>query len=249
MIDLTGKVAIVTGAGRGIGRAIALKLSALGAKVVVNNLSPERNAQVVQAIVEAGGEAVGALGDVADPAVAAACVKAALDSFGQLDIVVNNAGITRDNLLARMTDEQWQEVLDVNLTGAFCLMRAATKPMMRQRSGRIINISSVVGRMGNAGQANYAASKSGLLGLTKAVARELAPRGVTVNAVAPGFIDEGMTESLGDDIRQALLQTIPLARLGTTEDVAAVVAFLASDEAGYLTGQTLSVDGGMVMSS
>lgn len=247
MIDLTDQVAIVTGAGRGIGRAIALRLSELGASVVVNNRDPERNRAMVEAITEAGGRAVGQPGDVAEPDVAEALVKAATDSYGRLDIVVNNAGIVRDTLIARMTDEQWSEVLNVNLTGAFQLIRAATRPMMRQRSGRIINISSVVGRIGNAGQANYAASKAGLIGLTMSVARELAPRGVTCNAVAPGFIDEGMTEGLNDEIRQVLLKTIPLARLGAADDVANAVAFLASDRASYITGQVLSVDGGMVM--
>lgn len=247
MIDLTGKVAIVTGAGRGIGRAIALKLAELGARVVVNNLSPERNQEVCEAIRAAGGEAVGVPGSVAEGDVAEALVKAAVEQFGRLDIVVNNAGIARDGLIARMSDEQWDEVLETNLSGAFKLLRAATRPMMRQRSGRIINISSVVGRMGNAGQANYAASKAGLIGLTKAAARELASRGITVNAIAPGFIDEGMTATLGDDLRATMQQQIPLGRFGTSEDVAATVAFLASEAAGYLTGQTLSVDGGMVM--
>ncbi len=247
MITLTGKVALVTGAGRGIGRTIALKLAGLGARVVVNNLSAERNEEVCAAIREAGGEAVGVLGSVTDPAVAEACVKAATEQFGRLDIVVNNAGVTRDTLVARMSDEDWQTVLDCNLTGAFHVIRAAMRPLMRQRSGRIINISSVVGQMGNAGQANYAASKAGLLGLTKAVARELSTRNVTVNAVAPGFIDEGMTAELSEEVRQVAQKQIPLGRFGSSEDVAAVVAFLASDAAGYLTGQTIGVDGGMVM--
>jgi 3-oxoacyl-[acyl-carrier protein] reductase len=247
MIELSGKVALVTGAGRGIGRAIAHQLAELGAKVVVNNLDAARNATVVAELHALGAEAVGALGSVHEPAVAEACVKTAIDSFGRLDIVVNNAGITRDQLLLRMSDEQWHDVLDVNLTGAFNVMRAAARPMIRQRWGRIINVSSVVGRMGNAGQANYAASKAGLIGLTKAVARELGSRGVTVNAVAPGFIDEGMTEGLGEEVRAALLTQIPLGRLGSAADVAATVAFLASDAAAYLTGQTISVDGGMVM--
>ncbi len=247
MIDLTGKVAVVTGAGRGIGRATALKLAALGARVVVNNLSAERNAEVCEAIRAAGGEAAGAIGSVDQAAVAEACVKTAVESFGGLDIVVNNAGITRDNLLARMSDEEWHEVLEVNLTGAFRLIKAALRPMVRQRSGRIINITSVVGRMGNAGQANYAASKAGLIGLTKSVAREVSSRGITVNAVAPGFIDEGMTAALGEELRETMRKMIPLGRFGSAEDVAAVVAFLASDAAGYLTGQTLSVDGGMTM--
>ena len=245
--DLTGKSAIVTGAGRGIGRGIAAHLGSLGCRVVVNNLSPDRNATVVESLRAANVEAVGVVGDVSQPSVADALVKQAIESFERLDIVVNNAGVTRDGLIARMDDEQWHQVLEVNLTGAFNLIRAATRPMMRQKSGRIINITSVVGRMGNAGQANYAASKAGLIGLTKAVARELASRGVTVNAVAPGFIDEGMTAELSDELRTAMQQAIPLGRFGSADDVAAVVAFLASDAAGYLTGQTVSVDGGMTM--
>jgi len=247
MFSLQGKVALVTGAGRGIGRTVALTLADRGVKLVVNNLSAERNAAIVQAIADAGGEAVGVCGSVHEPAVADACVKAALESYGRLDIVVNNAGITRDGLIARMGDDAWREVLDVNLTGAFNVIRAATRPLLKQKSGRIINVSSVVGRMGNAGQANYAASKAGLIGLTKATARELASRGITVNAVAPGFIDEGMTDGLGEDLRKALLQQIPLGRLGSADDVASAIVFLASDAAAYVTGQTLSVDGGMTM--
>lgn len=247
MFDLTGRAAIVTGAGRGIGRQIALTLAECGAGLVLNNVNPERNAEIVAAVRAAGVEATGAVGDVSEPAVAESCVQAALETFGRLDIVVNNAGITRDNLLARMTDEQWNEVLAVNLSGPFRLLRAALRPMVRQRSGRLINISSVVGRLGNAGQVNYAASKAGLIGLTKALAREVGSRGITVNAVAPGFIDEGMTDQLGEEQRAKLAAQIPLGRLGTALDVSGVVAFLASDAAGYLTGQTISVDGGMVM--
>jgi len=247
VIDLTGKSAIVTGAGRGIGRAIAGRLAGLGCRVVINNLSADRNATVVEELRAAGAEAIGVVGDVSLPAVAEECVKRCLEAFERLDILVNNAGVTRDGLIARMDDEQWHQVLEVNLTGAFNLIRAATRPMMRQRSGRIINITSVVGRIGNAGQANYAASKAGLIGLTKAVARELASRGVTVNAVAPGFIDEGMTADLSEELRTAMKQQIPLSRFGSADEVAAVVAFLASDAAGYLTGQTVSVDGGMTM--
>ncbi len=247
MFSLQGKVALVTGAGRGIGRTVALTLAGQGCKLVVNNLSTERNEAIVAALREAGAEAVGVCGSVHEPAVADACVKAAIETFGRLDIVVNNAGITRDGLIARMGDDAWREVIDVNLTGAFNVTRAATRPLLKQKSGRIINITSVVGRMGNAGQANYAASKAGLIGLTKATARELASRGITVNAVAPGFIDEGMTEGLGEDLRQALLQQIPLGRLGSADDVASAVVFLASEAAAYVTGQTLSVDGGMTM--
>ncbi|MCC7491556.1 MAG: 3-oxoacyl-[acyl-carrier-protein] reductase [Fimbriimonadaceae bacterium] len=244
---MAGQVALVTGAGRGIGKAIAAALAQAGAQVVVNNVSPERNAAVVAELVAGGGGAVGQVGDVSDPAIAEACVKLAMSTWGRLDIVVNNAGVTRDGLIARLSDQQWQEVLQVNLTGAFNVLRAATRPMMKQRRGRIINISSVVGRLGNAGQANYAASKAGLLGLTKAAARELAGRNITVNAIAPGFIDEGMTESLGEDLRGVLRNQIPLGRFGTSADVAAAVLFLAGPAGGYLTGQTLSVDGGMTM--
>lgn len=247
MFELNEKVALVTGAGRGIGRTVALTLAQAGCRVVVNNLSTERNAAVVAELQALGAEALGVVGSVDEPEVAEHAVKAGIDEWGRLDIVVNNAGINRDGLLARMSDEAWADVLRVNLTGAFNVIRAATRPMMRARSGRIINISSVVGRMGNAGQANYAASKAGLIGLTKATARELGSRGVTCNAIAPGFIDEGMTEDLGAEVREALLQQIPLGKLGSAADVAAAVVFLASDAAAYVTGQTLSVDGGMTM--
>lgn len=246
--ELADRVALVTGSGRGIGRAVALRLASLGASVMVHSRTPARNDEVVAAIEAAGGVGCGVVGDVADPAEARSIVDAATDRYGRLDILVNNAGVARDNLVARMSDEQWREVLDTNLTGAFYMIRAAARPMMKQRYGRIVNISSVVGCIGNPGQANYAASKAGLRGLTWAVARELASRNITVNAVAPGFIDEGMTETLGQDIREQLRQQIPLGRFGAAEDVAAVVAFLVSDAASYITGQTLSVDGGMVMS-
>ncbi len=247
MFELNKKVALVTGAGRGIGRTIALTLAQAGCRVVVNNLSTERNAAVVAELQTLGAEALGVVGSVDEPEIAEHAVKAGIDEWGRLDIVVNNAGINRDGLLARMSDEAWADVLRVNLTGAFNVIRAATRPMLRARAGRIINISSVVGRMGNAGQANYAASKAGLIGLTKATARELGSRGVTCNAIAPGFIDEGMTEDLSAEVREALLQQIPLGKLGSAADVAAAVVFLASDAAGYVTGQTLSVDGGMTM--
>lgn len=247
MFELNKKVALVTGAGRGIGRTIALTLAQAGCRVVVNNLSTERNAAVVAELQTLGAEALGVVGSVDEPEIAEHAVKAGIDEWGRLDIVVNNAGINRDGLLARMSDEAWADVLWVNLTGAFNVIRAATRPMLRARAGRIINISSVVGRMGNAGQANYAASKAGLIGLTKATARELGSRGVTCNAIAPGFIDEGMTEDLSAEVREALLQQIPLGKLGSAADVAAAVVFLASDAAGYVTGQTLSVDGGMTM--
>ena len=246
-MDLSGKVAIVTGASRGIGRAIALDLASRKARVVVSARSMEALEGVVEAIGAEGGEALAVAADVAAPGDADRLVGTAVDKFGRLDILINNAGITRDGLLLRMKDEDWDAVLDTNLKGAFNCIRAAAKTMSKQRSGRIINISSVVGQMGNPGQANYCASKAGLLGLTKSVARELARREVTVNAVTPGFITTDMTESLGEKAREALLGQIPLGRLGTPADIASAVAFLASDQAGYVTGQVLGVNGGMYM--
>jgi 3-oxoacyl-[acyl-carrier protein] reductase len=246
-MDLNGKVAVVTGASRGIGRAIALDLAGRKARVVVSARSMDALKGVVEAIEAEGGEALAVAADVAAPGDADKLVSAAVDKFGRLDILVNNAGITRDGLLLRMKDEDWDVVLDTNLKGAFNCIRAAAKTMSKQRSGRIINISSVVGQMGNPGQANYCASKAGLLGLTKSVARELARRDVTVNAVTPGFIATDMTESLGEKAREALIGQIPLGRLGTPADIASAVAFLASDGAGYLTGQVLGVNGGMYM--
>ena len=244
---LQGKVALITGASRGIGKAVALEMARQGAKVVAS----ARNAVLLDALVDeirnAGGEAVAVIGDVAQAADADHLVAKAAEVFGRVDILVNNAGITRDGLLLRMKDEDWDAVLDTNLKGAFLCTRAAAKVMSKQKEGRIINISSVVGEMGNAGQANYSASKAGLLGLTKATARELARRNVTVNAITPGFIVTDMTDGLSDKARDGLTAQIPLGRLGTVADVAASVVFLASDQAAYITGQTLGVNGGMYM--
>jgi len=241
------KVAAITGASRGIGRSIALFLAGEGAKVVASARNSAELEKLVAEIKEKGGEAIAVAGDVAVTADADRLVDAAVAAYGRLDILVNNAGITRDGLLLRMKDEDWDAVLNVNLKGAFLCTRAAAKVMSKQRYGRIINISSVVGEMGNAGQANYCASKAGLLGLTKAVARELARRNVTVNAVTPGFIVTDMTEALPEKTREELASQIPLGRLGDAEDIAHAVLFLASDGAGYVTGQVLGVNGGMYM--
>lgn len=244
---LSGKVAIVTGASRGIGRAIALALAAQGAKVVASARNAEALAGLVEEIKGLGGEATAVAGDVAVEADAAKLVEEAVATYGQLDILVNNAGITRDGLLLRMKSEDWDAVLDTNLKGAFLCIRAAAKVMSKQRSGRIINMSSVVGEMGNAGQANYCANKAGLLGLTKSVAKELARRNVTVNAITPGFIVTDMTENMTDKAREAMTEQIPLGRLGESDDIANAVLFLASDQASYITGQVLGINGGMYM--
>jgi len=245
MYELTDRVALVTGASRGIGRAIALAMSRLGAIVVATDVLAEELGTVVAEIEQAGGRATAATVNITDPAAVEAAVAMALERYGRLDILVNNAGVTRDNLLARMKREDWQVVIDVNLTGAFNCMQAVMRPMMKQRSGRIISISSVVGQMGNAGQANYAASKAGLIGLSKSLAREMAGRNITVNVVAPGLIDTHMTRALPESVRAEWAAKVPLGRFGTAEDVASAVCFLASDEAGYVTGQVLAVNGGM----
>ncbi|MGV3134963.1 3-oxoacyl-[acyl-carrier-protein] reductase [Brevibacillus agri] len=245
---LTGKTALVTGASRGIGRAIALKLAEAGANVVVNYAGSEAAAaETVAKVKELGRDAIMVRANVSSAEEVGDMFKAALDHFGSIDILVNNAGITRDNLLMRMKEEEWDDVIATNLKGVFNCLKAATRPMMKQRSGKIINITSVVGVLGNAGQANYVAAKAGVIGLTKTAARELASRGITVNAVAPGFIDTDMTAVLPEDVKAGLISQIPLARLGQTEDIASVVLFLASDAANYMTGQTLHVDGGMYM--
>jgi len=245
---LTGKTALVTGASRGIGRAIALKLAEAGANIVVNYAGSEGAASETVAQVKAlGRDAIMVRANVSDSEEVNEMFKTALEHFGSLDILVNNAGITRDNLLMRMKEEEWDAVIDTNLKGVFNCLKAATRPMMKQRSGKIINITSVVGVLGNPGQANYVAAKAGVIGLTKTAAKELATRGITVNAVAPGFIDTEMTAVLPEDVKAGLIGQIPLGRLGQTEDIANVVVFLASDAANYLTGQTLHVDGGMYM--
>lgn len=245
---LTGKVALVTGASRGIGRAIALKLAADGCNVVVNYAGSEAAAaETVAKIKELGREAIMVKANVSSVDDVNDMFKTALDTFGQIDILVNNAGITRDNLMMRMKEDEWDDVIDTNLKGVFNCIKAATRPMMKQRSGRIINITSVVGVLGNAGQANYVAAKAGVIGLTKTAARELASRGITVNAVAPGFIATDMTDVLPEDVKANLLTQIPLSRLGQADEIASVVHFLASDAAAYMTGQTLHVDGGMYM--
>lgn len=248
MRKLEGKVAVVTGASRGIGRSIALKLADEGAKVVVNYSGSQAKAEeVVAAIQENGGEAIAVQASVSKTEEVSALMDAAVKTFGSLDILVNNAGITRDNLLMRMKEDEWDDVLDTNLKGVFLCTKAVTRQMMKQRAGRIINISSIVGVAGNAGQANYVAAKAGVIGLTKTTAKELASRNILVNAIAPGFIETEMTEQLPEDIKQSMLTQIPLAKLGQPEDIAKAVAFLASDDANYMTGQTLHIDGGMVM--
>ena len=241
------KVALVTGASRGIGRSISLALVGAGAKIVAVDLMPEGVEALAAEIKGMGGQAVAVQGNVAVTADAERMVEEAVAAFGRLDILVNNAGITRDALLLRMKDEDWDAVLTVNLKGAFLCSRAAAKVMSKQRYGRIINIASVVGQMGNMGQANYCASKAGLMGLTKSNARELARRSVTVNAVAPGFISTDMTDALPEKVKQELIAQIPLERLGTAEDIAHAVLFLAAEGSGYITGQVLAVNGGMYM--
>ena len=245
-VSLEGRVAIVTGASRGIGRAIALRLARLGAKVVVNYRSSQAEAEaVVEAIEDAGGEAVAVQADISIAPDAGRLVKAALDVFGRVDILVNNAGITRDTLLVRMSEEDWDHVLDTNLKGAFLCTKAVLRSMMRQRYGRIVNISSVAGIRGNPGQANYAAAKAGLIGFTKAVAKEVGSRNITANAVAPGYIETELTADLPDDLRATALEMTPSGRTGTPEDIASAVAFLVSDDAGFITGEVLQVDGGL----
>lgn len=245
---LTGKVALVTGASRGIGRAIALKLAAEGAAVVINYHGSMEKAKEVKAEIESdGGIAEIMQCNVADYQATEAMIRKVTDDFGRLDILVNNAGITRDGLLMKMSEEDYDTVLDTNLKGTFHCIRFAARQMLRQRGGRIINLSSVSGILGNAGQANYSASKAGVIGLTKSAARELASRGITVNAVAPGFIETEMTAVLSEKVRESAVAQIPMRAFGTAEDVAEAVAFLASDSARYITGQTIHVDGGMAM--
>ncbi|MBJ6363342.1 3-oxoacyl-[acyl-carrier-protein] reductase [Paenibacillus sp. GCM10012307] len=246
--DLTGKKALVTGASRGIGRAIAIALAEGGADVAVNYSGSEAAAAETAATIEAlGRRALVIRGNVGKSAEFDAMVSQVISEWGTLDILVNNAGITRDNLIMRMKEEEFDEVIETNLKGVFNGIKAVTRPMMKQRSGRIINISSVVGALGNPGQANYVAAKAGVIGLTKSSARELASRGITVNCIAPGFIQTDMTDKLSEDMKSQLSSQIPLAKLGRPEDIASAVRFLASDASSYMTGQTLHVDGGMYM--
>lgn len=248
MGKLVGKTAVVTGASRGIGRAIALQLASEGANVVVNFSGSEQKAQqVVSEIEQLGAKAIAVQANVSDSDSVQNLMTAAVEQFGSIDVLVNNAGITRDNLIMRMKEDEWDEVINTNLKGVFLCTKAVTRQMMKQRSGRIINISSIVGVMGNAGQANYVAAKAGVIGLTKTTARELASRNILVNAIAPGFITTEMTDELPEDIKSSMLNQIPLAKLGQPEDIAKAVVFLASDDASYMTGQTLHIDGGMYM--
>jgi 3-oxoacyl-[acyl-carrier protein] reductase len=248
MSRLDDRVAVVTGGSRGIGRAVALELAKRGAAVVVNYRgNAEAANEVVQAIEGQGGKAKAVQSDVSSYAEAEALIKETVDTFGKIDILVNNAGTTRDKLIMMMPEEDWDAVIATNLKSAYNTSKAAVKSMMRKRYGRIINMTSVVGIAGNAGQTNYSASKAGLIGFTKSLAREVAPRNITVNAVAPGYVPTDMTDVLSDEIKAATVKAIPLGRMGSVEDIAFAVAFLASDEAAYITGHVLSVDGGMVM--
>ena len=247
-MTLDGKIALVTGGSRGIGRGIALRLSELGAKVAINYVSnPDAAQEVVDAIVANGGEGRLYQFDVSDSDAVNSSIAKIIEDYGRLDILVNNAGITRDGLLMKMKEESWDQVLDTNLKGAFNCIKAVNRPMMKQRWGRIVNISSVVGFAGNAGQANYAAAKAGLTGLTRSLARELASRNITVNGVAPGYIDTDMTRDLSEDVKTKILGEIPMRAMGSVEDVAGAVAYLVSEDACYVTGQFIHVNGGMFM--
>jgi 3-oxoacyl-[acyl-carrier protein] reductase len=245
-MNLSERVAIVTGGGRGIGRAIAIKLAENGATVVVNDVGDSTPAEgVAEEITKMGRESMVALADISQSAEVASLVDNTVDKYGKVDILVNNAGITRDQLIMRMSDDDWDKVLGINLKGVFLCSKAVLRPMMKQRWGRIISISSIVGLIGNAGQANYASAKAGIIGLTRTIAKEVASRGITANAIAPGFIDTAMTQQLPEERKQELMNQVPLGYLGTPRDIAEVVAFLASEEARYITGQVITVDGGI----
>ncbi|MCZ7541915.1 MAG: 3-oxoacyl-[acyl-carrier-protein] reductase [Anaerolineae bacterium] len=248
MLELAERIAIVTGSGQGIGRAIALELARRGARIVTNDMSGCCADDTLALVRELGSDGLAITADVSDGAQVEGLVKTVLDAFGQVDILVNNAGTTRDNLIVRMPEDEWDLIQRVNLKSAWLCSKAVTRPMMRRKYGRIINISSASGLMGQAGQTNYSASKAGMIGLTKALAREVASRGITVNAVAPGFIKTALTDKMPQDILDQLLPLIPAGRIGTVEDVAHAVAFLVGERASYITGQVLSVDGGLVMS-
>jgi len=244
---LADKVAVVTGAGRGIGRAIALAYARMGADVACVSRTEENSAKVAAEVEALGRRAWPLAVDVSDTAAVDAAAKGILELAGRVDILVNNAGVTRDNLLMRMSEEEWDTVINTNLKGAFNFTKALTRPFIKQRSGRIINIASVIGLIGNAGQSNYAASKAALIGFTKSVAKELAPRGITANAIAPGFIETDMTAALDDKVRESIIGNVPLGRFGSPDDIAHAAVFLAMEPSGYITGQVLTVDGGMVM--
>jgi len=245
---LKGKTALITGSARGLGKAIALKLASMGANIVLNDIAASESLDLTaEEFTKAGYNVAVARGDVRNQDDVKAMINTAVEKFGSLDILVNNAGITKDKPMAMMTEEDWDSVLDINLKGAFLCTKFASKQMMKQRYGRIVNIASVAGRYGNRGQANYSASKAGLIGLTKSTAKEFAPRGITCNAVAPGIIVSHMTDALPQEVKEKYLENIPLGRFGTPEDVANVVAFLASDDSAYVTGQVIDIDGGLVM--
>ena len=244
-MNLSGKVALITGAGRGIGKAITLKLASQGAIAVVNDIALPGAKSVVDEIKDKDGDGLAIVANVSSATDVTRMVEAAITAYGHIDILVNNAGITRDQLLLRMTDSEWDDVLNIDLRSVFLCTRAVLKHMLKERKGRIVSIASIVGLMGNAGQANYAAAKAGIVGFTRSVAKEVASRGITANAVAPGFIETDMTAKLSEKQKQDLMSRIPLGYLGTPQDVAGVVAFLASDEARYITGQVITIDGGM----